>query len=374
MHGATVRITIGAVADWPLGEARTRAQELKRFTDAGTDPREIESQKQAASAAAKAAKLEAERYTLANLLTAYCDQQEALGRKSHADARSIFKLHVVEAWPKVAALPANVVTPEQIADMMRRVIQLGKGRTANKLRSYVRAAYQVAKASRSKASIPVAFKAYNVVSNPAGETEPDESANKADKNPLSAGELRTYWQAIQKIEGFPGALLRLHLLTGGQRLEQLVQLLTADAQDDAILLFDGKGRPGKPPRPHLVPLTHEAAVALIECEPRGAFALSTDGGQTHVSAATLSEWAMQAGAGIEKFQTKRIRSGVETLLASARISGEHRGRLQSHGISGVQARHYDGHDYMDEKREALNALFNLLTVEPESNVVPFKAA
>lgn len=186
--------------------------------------------------------------------------------------------------------------------------------------------------------------------------------------------MRTYWQVIKRIDGFPGALLRLHLLTGGQRLEQLVQFLTADTQDDAILLFDGKGRPGKPPRPHLVPLTHEAAIALIECEPRGTYALSTDGGQTHVSAATLSEWAMQAGAGIEKFQTKRIRSGVETLLASARISGEHRGRLQSHGISGVQARHYDGHDYMAEKREALNALFNLLTVEPESNVVPFKAA
>lgn len=374
LYGATVRITIGAVADWPLGEARTRAQELKRLTDAGVDPRELESQKQSEKAAAKAAKLEAERYTLANLLTAYCDNQESMGRKSHSDARSIFKLHVVEAWPKVAALPANLVTPEQIADMMRRVIQLGKGRTANKLRSYVRAAYQVAKASRSKASIPLEFKAYNVRSNPAGDTEPDESANRADKNPLSAGELRTYWRAIQKIDGFPGALLRLHLLTGGQRLEQFVQLRMDGVHDGAILLFDGKGRPGKPPRPHMVPLIHEAEVALMECASNETYALSTDGGNTHVAAETLSEWAMQAGAGIEGFKTKRIRSGVETLLASARISGEHRGRLQSHGISGVQARHYDGHDYMDEKREALNALFNLLNQNTASNVVPFKAA
>jgi integrase len=374
LNGATVRITIGTMLDWPLGDARTRAQELKRLTDAGTDPREVESQKQAEKTAAKAAKLEAEKYTLEALLAAYCNNQEVLGRKSHADARSIFKLHVVEAWPKVAALPANLVTPEQIADMMRRVIQLGKGRTANKLRSYMRAAYQVAKASRSKASIPIEFKAFNVRSNPASDTEPDESANKADKNPLSAGELRTYWHAIKNIDGFPGALLRLHLLTGGQRLEQLVQLRTADAQDDSILLYDGKGRPGKPARPHQVPLTDDAVVALMECEPKGDYALSTDGGTTHVSAATLSEWAMQCGAEIGDFQTKRIRSGVETLLASARISGEHRGRLQSHGISGVQARHYDGHDYMDEKREALNALFNLLTSKPESIVVPFKTA
>lgn len=140
LYGDTIRITIGTMKDWPLGEARIKAQELKRLTDAGIDPREVENQKQTAKAAAKAEKLEAERYTLANLLNAYCDNQEAMGRRSHTDARSIFKLHVLETWPKVAALPANLVTPEQVADMMRKVIQSGKGRTANKLRSYMRAA------------------------------------------------------------------------------------------------------------------------------------------------------------------------------------------------------------------------------------------
>ena len=72
--------------------------------------------------------------------------------------RSICKVHIFEPWPEVAALPANQVTGEQIADMMRRALELGKGRTANKLRSYVRAAYQMARASRAKASIPVRFK------------------------------------------------------------------------------------------------------------------------------------------------------------------------------------------------------------------------
>jgi integrase len=373
LNGATLRINIGTMSDWSISDARAKAQTLKVMVDAGTDPREVARDKQTAKAHAAAEKLEAGKYTLENLLTAYCDHQQAIGRKSHADARSIFNLHVVGAWPDVAKLPANTVTSEQVADMMRKVIQSGKGRTANKLRSYVRAAYQVAKASRSKASIPVAFKAFNVKSNPASDTEPDESANKADKNPLSGDELRMYWQGIKPIDGFPGALLRFHLLTGGQRLEQLVNLLTTDATADSITLYDGKGRPGKPARPHTVPLTDDAAVALMECQPSGQYALSTDGGATHVSAATLSEWAMQAGAGIEGFQTKRIRSGVETLLASARISADHRGRLQSHGISGVQARHYDGHDYMDEKRHALETLFNLLKAAPAGNVVAFKS-
>lgn len=374
LNRQTIRRTIGDVRAWTIEAARAEANRLRVTLDAGTDPREVEREKHAAQASATTARLEAEKYTLKNLLTAYCEYLESLGRRSHADARSIFKLHVFEAWPEVTKLPANAVDSEQVADMMRRVIELGKGRTANKLRSYMRSAYQVAKASRSKASIPVAFKAFNVKSNPASDTEPDESANKADKNPLSAEELRTYWQSIKPIDGFPGALLRLHLLTGGQRLEQLVNLQTSDATDEAITLLDGKGRPGKPPRPHSVPLVHDAVVALIECQPLGQYALSTDGGRTHVSAATLSEWSMQAGSGIEGFQTKRIRSGVETILASARISGDHRGRLQSHGVSGVQARHYDGHDYMAEKRHALETLFNLLESESDSNVVAFKSA
>lgn len=73
-------------------------------------------------------------------------------------------------------------------------------------------------------------------------------------------------------------------------------------------------------------------------------------------------------------QTGRIRSGVETLLASARISSDIRGRLQSHGISGVQSRHYDGHDYLAEKRQALETLLRLLDAPEESHVVQFKAA
>ncbi len=320
------------------------------------------------------AKFEADTHTLHNLLIDYCNHLEALGRNAHKDARSIFKLHVIEAWPNIAALPANQVTGEEVSDMMRRVLELGKGRTANKLRSYVRAAYQTARAARSKASIPLHFKAYNVISNPAADTMPDESQNKADKRPLSVEDLRTYWHAIRPLAGFRGAVLRLHLLTGGQRIEQLVSLKTINVAIDSVLLYDGKGRPGKPPRPHTVPLIPAAAASLLDCLPEGEYALSTDHGTTHLAATTLSAWAVEAAIGIPGFQAKRIRSGVETLLASVGVSTEIRGRLQSHGIAGVQARHYDGHDYMNEKRHALEILFNQLQRKASAKVVPIKAA
>ena len=55
LNGATLRLNIGTAADWPIEKARTRAQDLKRLVDAGTDPRELERQQQAAQAATKAA-------------------------------------------------------------------------------------------------------------------------------------------------------------------------------------------------------------------------------------------------------------------------------------------------------------------------------
>ena len=332
------------------------------------------------------AELEASRFTLKNLLTDYCNHLEALGRRSHKDARSIFKIHIAEAFPQVASLPANQVTTEQVADMMRRLLELQKGRTANKLRSYIRAAYQVALGARSKASIPIHFKPYRVTNNPGADTFPEEAQNKPNKNPLNIEEIRNYWQIIKVMDDFKGAVLRFHLLTGGQRIEQLVNLKTCNIGSNTITLYDSKGRPGKAPRPHTVPLTSVAIEALQNCNPQGVYAFSTDlngtgkngmatlKGDTHLAAITLSKWAVEAAMPIPGFATKRIRSGVETILASARISTEIRGRLQSHGITGVQARHYDGHDYLEEKKHALETLFNLLDTSTASNVVTLLAA
>lgn len=305
-------------------------------------------------AASATAKVAAEHQTLDKLLTDYCDHLEGLGRPSHREARSILEKHVRSAWPQLVKQPAVSITAEDITDMMRKVVDARKGRTANKLRSYLRSAYQTAKSAKTKASVPVSFKDFGISANPVADTQPDEAYNKADKHPLTRDELRAYWQIICKADGIRGAVLRLHLLTGGQRIEQFVKLKTTDVKDTTITLYDGKGRPGKPARPNTVPLTKRAGTALAACKPDGLFALSTSGGDTHIAATTLSAWAVEAARDtIPEFKAKRIRSGVETMLASLGVSQETRGRLQSHGVSGVQARHYDGHDYLREKQEAL---------------------
>jgi hypothetical protein len=72
-----------------------------------------------------------------------------------------------------------------------------------------------------------------------------------------------------------------------------------------------------------------------------------------------------------RFTPGDLRRTVETTLSGAHVSKETRARLQSHGLNGVQERHYDKHECMAEKRAALEVLYNLLT-DTSADVVPTK--
>jgi len=52
-------------------------------------------------------------------------------------------------------------------------------------------------------------------------------------------------------------------------------------------------------------------------------------------------------------EMRDLRRTCETMLAAMGVSSDVRAHLQSHGLGGVQTRHYDRHSTMDEKRKAL---------------------
>lgn len=126
-----------------------------------------------------------------------------------------------------------------------------------------------------------------------------------------------------------------------------------------LVLQDGKGKPGKPPRPHYLPLIEPVKVILAEMPRLSERVFGSS--KAPMTATTLSDWAKKAVDGqIQNFTLKRTRSGVETLLASLKVSQEVRGYLQSHGIGGVQNKHYNAYEFLDEKAEALNKLHHYL--------------
>ena len=64
---------------------------------------------------------------------------------------------------------------------------------------------------------------------------------------------------------------------------------------------------------------------------------------------------MEAKTAAAPFQMRDIRRTCETMLAAMGISSDLRAQIQSHGLGGIQAKHYDRHSYASEKANALAA-------------------
>lgn len=394
-----IRITIGSAEAWTIEDARDEARKYQKMIAGGKDPREVLRQeedariaeeaaakafREAANAAAEAAKREAEarlHYTLRALCNAYTATLEAKGKnRSAAATRSSFKCHVFDAHPSIASLPANEVTPLQIAAMVRKVREAGKVRAAGILRSYLSAAYNVAKRAPLDSALPADLIPFNVTSNPVDAIPaiPVKKGNRA----LSDDELSAYIATLG--DDVTGKALLLALLTGGQRMAQLLRAKVGDYDDThkILRLWDGKGK-RQTAREHLLPLAPRAAAEVAELVKRAKAKDSPWLFSTHGTVPLAQETPGKrvveicAAMGGEPFDLRDIRRTCETMQAKIGISKDIRSQLLSHGLSGVQDAHYDRHDYLDEKRAALLAwesrIEEIQTGKPRSNVVQLRA-
>ena len=87
--------------------------------------REVKAERRKAFSAKKAADEDKALRTLRNMLETYTQHLKTQHRSSHVDAQQIFQRHVFEAWPRVADAPAVDLTPDQVLDMLRRLIEAG---------------------------------------------------------------------------------------------------------------------------------------------------------------------------------------------------------------------------------------------------------
>ena len=207
---------------------------------------------------------------------------------------------------------------------------------------------------------------------------------RAGQRTLTAEELRAYLLALN--DTLPDQALRLALLAGGQRMEQLLRAKVADfdPSTSTLRLWDGKGK-RRDPREHLLPLAPRAAALVAglvaRASEKGSSLLFSTSGAVAMVATTPGKRVAEIAAamGGESFDLRDIRRTTETMLAGLGISKDTRAQLLSHGISGVQAAHYDRHEYTAEKRAALLAwerrLAEIASGAPAaSNVVTLRAA
>lgn len=303
--------------------------------------------------------------SLSALLTLYSESLLARGAPSAREVSNALKLHVTESSrpevKAVAQMSAKAVSRQDVVAVLAPIYAAGKGRQANKIRAYLQAAFEMAIDAAGNALTASAVRDFNLEWNPVSKTAKNQQFNCAAKWELNIDEMRDYWQIIREVPGARGASLRLHLLLGAPRVQQLVRVTTNSLASDALKLIDIKGR-SSTPRPYELPLHDVVRQDIQVLRGNKPYLFSSDGGATPMANTTLSGWAKElVGDRIANFQMKRVRSGVETMLATLGFHNDVRGKLQSHGNGGVQDSHYNGHDYYFEKLDALEALYGGLT-------------
>jgi integrase len=372
-----------------LAELRRRAGEWARLLQTGTrDLREhFAAQEQAERTKREIAERQAARGTLQALLDAYV---ESLGeRPSAKDARLMFKRHVAEAFPMLASLPAAEVQPEQLRDVLVKIIEAGKGRTAGKLRSYLRVAFALASRARLDPAVPGAFASFDVTTNPADRLPALAQFNGTRDRALTLTELRAFWA---RLTALPVGAIRdaviASVLLGGQRPSQLLRVTSGDLDMSAgtVQLLDPKGRNrASKPRRHVVPIVPDLLPIILHrkhyCADASSPLFSLDS-KAPICAQAAGDLvvrlcdAMDKAGELERgpFRLCDLRRTAETHLAALGVLSDVRAQIQSHGLHGVQIRHYDRHDYDREKRAAL-ALWadRLYGREPQSaEVLPMR--
>ncbi|HEY2969009.1 MAG TPA: integrase family protein, partial [Casimicrobiaceae bacterium] len=405
VHGAgakpaskRIALSLGAFTADPkpnaltLKQARDRADDYRRIHKA-PDSRDVRAHfKREEKARAEAERLEAIRkeqasaaadaalrFTVRALVAAYVAHLENKGkRRSAQDARNIFKNHLDTA----GARPARELQPRDVTELLRHVVEAGKGRTAAKLRSYLHAAYALAIDADLNPDAPSDFIGFALDTNPVAPVDSLAQFSRAGDRTLSQDELFAYWGRLDSVTSLPArSALRLALLLGGQRPTQLLRLRRADVDMRAgrLMLYDTKGKRSKP-RPHELPITEAAKAILEPCMASAAKLESewvfTTTGKAPTTPYTLTREVRDVAAAMlekreatEAFSLRDVRRTAETTLASLGVSQDVRAQILSHGLSGIQHKHYDRHDYRPEKREAIERWERWLIAGPTSKVI-----
>lgn len=364
------RFTIGDYPGIGLGEARGRAAEI--VGDArreGIDP--LKERKQAARLAEIASK-----DTVTAVVEAYLAELTKRPKKKGGmrspryieETRRNFTNHVLPRW---GALNVRDITRRDVGDLLEAVMEEGskvKGRdgkrrtvpgggiAANRTLAAIRAMFNFAMRRGIIDATPVAM-----VEPPAEETARDRT--------LTAEEIRAIWNVAEEMSYPFGPYFRLALILG-QRRSEVAGMRWRDLDlDDATWTLPAEQT--KPGRIHMVPLP-AAAVDIIKALPRKTCAVDgrtrpspyvfTTEGDRPISGFSKAKPAldraitkMRKGDALEPWTIHDMRRTVATEMARLGISEFIVGKVLNHAAQGVTGKTYNWHDYIAEKRHALEA-------------------
>jgi integrase len=348
--GKQTRATIGEYPSIGLKAARAAADAMRSVVAAGGNP--VEEKREARrTAGAK---------TFGALAARYLAEHAERQKRSHKRDTRNLELHVLPHWHNRAAA---AIKRGDVIELVEGLISADKPTLANRIQSLVSSIFTFG------------MDAAVVEANPCHRLK-KRGIETVGRRVLSDDEIQLFWSGIIEPTRArrAGIALRLALLTGA-RISEIAGICRAELEhigERSRAAWIIPGTRTKNRREHLIPLAPLAAdivlELLAELDPGSAYLLPTrsrhrDGpirGNTLTQA--MDYFGRRLAGHAVAVRTWRaepptphdLRRTLETRLAGLRIPKEIRDRVLNHVSGDVGSKHYNLHDYADEKREALN--------------------
>lgn len=354
LNGSTIRINIGTLADWPIKQARLKAQGLKMLVDSGTDPREVERDRQAAALdkkSAAAAQKEAAKVasiSVGEVWALYLAER----RLSPKWGDRHYQDHIAKAAPggspstrrghkgqltKPGPLAALMMLP--LNTLTAPVIEAWAAKEAITRATSARLGWRLLKVFLRWCGEHPTYSTLLPASNPAKTTKARESLGKAGrkKDVLQRGQLAAWFAAVRQIQNpIIAAALQVMLLTGARPGEVLtLEWTDVNTKWKGLQIRDKvEGEREIPATPYLLHLisTLPRRNKWIFSSPSSADGKLTDLNNAHTRACKV--------AGLEGLTLNGLRRSFKSLTEWLEIPAGVVAQLMGHKPSATAEKHY----------------------------------
>src|SRR5215470_16604301 len=361
-----------------LSQARQKARETRRQINAGIDPVLIHTERKRATEREAQTEKTAAGLKFRDLLDAYVALMRKEGKPSADEVERSFDVDV-KPYPWTSAAlkakgrlapprdaeflgdkPAGKVTDGDVLDVLGAVADRSP-RMARDLRGALKRAFQAAVSSHRNAALRSQFARFAVHVNPVASTDPITAPSNPGERALTIDEIRLLWNASPELLAPRIALAMKFMLATGQRSLEVIEMPMSELDSENRMWVIAAGRRKsrwKQRYDHVVPL-EPLHLDLIE------EACSVGDGGPYVFAGLSEGEPMKPEyvgdvlarcakvLKIPHFTPRDLRRTWKTLAGRYGIDLELRNRIQGHAMNDVGSRHYDRHDYLEEKRAAM---------------------
>ncbi len=352
LNRQTIRRTIGDVRAWSIEQARAEANRLRVTLDAGTDPREVERDRQAAAVekkASAAAKVKADKVaalTVGEVWTTYTEERRphwgALHYRDHIDKAKAGGLpsgrrgggkQLTKPGPLAALMPLA------LRDLDQPTIEAWAANEGKTRASSARLAWRLLTVFLTWCSEQPAYADLLPVKNPAKTKKTREALGKAGtkSDVLQREQLAAWFAAVQQIQNPVIAACLQFLLLSGARLNEVLALRWEDVntQWKGIYLHDKvEGNREIPATPYMLHL-------LATLPRRNEWVFSSPTSESgHLSEPNNPHTRACAVAGVDGLTLHGLRRSFKSLTEWLEVPVGVVAQIQGHKPSATAEKHY----------------------------------